>query len=151
MTPDEIQRMRQGAQMLSILSQLYGSRMSKLLEPHGLTPAQFGVLNHIARPDLAEGTRISDIAKAVELNQPAITKTIAKFEAMSLATLTPSPDDQRAKRVMITPQGQEALITIQKSLAPGLAGLFAELSPEEFGSFAKSAGKLISWLDQNRL
>ena len=136
---------------LSILCQLFSSRMAALLEPHGLTPAQFGILNHIARPDLREGTRISDIAQAVEVRQPAVTKTIAKFEAAGLVSLTPSATDQRTKRIHLTQAGGEHLIDIQKSIGPGLAGLFANIPEGELAQFTQTASKLISWLDSNRL
>lgn len=139
------------ARTLSILCQLFSSRMAALLEPHGLTPAQFGILNHIARPDLREGTRISDIAQAVEVRQPAVTKTIAKFEATGLVKLTPSTTDQRAKLIAITPTGAAHLVDIQKSIGPGLAGLFANFPEGELAQFNQTAGKLISWLDTNRL
>ena len=137
--------------MLSILCQLFSSRMAALLEPHGLTPAQFGILNHIARPDLREGTRVSDIAKAVEVRQPAVTKTIAKFEEAGLVRLTPSAHDARAKLINITPEGGAHLIEVQKSIGPNLAGLFADIPAEDLAQFNRTAGKLIGWLDTNRL
>lgn len=137
---------------LSILCQLFASRMSALLEPHGLTPAQFGILNHIARPDLREsGTRVSDIAAAVEVGQPAVTKTIAKFEEMALVRLAPSPTDQRAKIIHLTDAGGSFLIGVQKALGPGLAGLFADIPEQELIAFNQTAGKLLRWLDANRL
>lgn len=147
MKPD----MQTSTRMLSILCQLFSSRMAALLEPHGLTPAQFGILNHIARPDLRDGTRISDIAQAVEVRQPAVTKTVAKFEAAGLVRLTPSATDQRTKLIKITQTGTDQLIDIQKSIGPGLAGLFANIPEAELAQFNQTAGKLIGWLDTNRL
>ncbi len=47
---------------LSILCQLFSARMAALLEPHELTPAQFGILNHITPTGT---TQLIDIQKGI--------------------------------------------------------------------------------------
>lgn len=138
------------ATWLSIVSQLYGTRMARLLEPHGMTPAQFNILHHLARADREQGTRISDIAAAVEVNQPAVTKAIAKFEAMALVTLRDDADDKRAKRVTAT-QGTDALLSkIHSSLTPELAQMFEIFGAEELAQFSRTLQRLGQHLDQMR-
>ena len=64
------------ATWLSNVSRLFGTRMTFLLEPHGLTLGQSGILHHIVRQRSRRGSRISDIAAAVEVGQPAVAKTL---------------------------------------------------------------------------
>ena len=67
--------------------------MNTLLKPHGLTLGQFSIL--ITSPNKAQGGhRVSDIAAAVEVGQPAVTKAMQKFEAMGLVSES-DPSDKR--------------------------------------------------------
>jgi len=49
--------------------------MTILLEPHGLASGQSGIPHHIVRRRSRRGSRISDIAAAVEVGRPAVAKT----------------------------------------------------------------------------
>ena len=64
------------ATWLSDVSRLFGTRMTILPEPRGLTSGQSGILHHIVRRPSRRGSRISDIAAAVEVGRPAVTKTL---------------------------------------------------------------------------
>ena len=112
-----IETIAESATWLSIVSQLYNGRMAKLLEPHGMTLGQFSILHHIARPKIAGDTRISDIAEAVLVEQPAVTKAIAKFDSMGLVELTSCPLDKRAKLVTATTKAATCSILFMSILA----------------------------------
>lgn len=139
------------ATWLSIVGKLFGTRMSILLEPHGMTPGQFSILNHITRQKLDGGSRISEIAAAVEVEQPAVTKTIAKFEIMGLVEITPSPADKRAKSVTATPKATELLANIYKDIGPDCFQVFSALDDGEIAGFCDQLKQLGQWLDKNRL
>lgn len=140
---------------LSIASQLFTSRMETLLESRGLTVAQFGILNHLARLQGADRQarplRISDIASAVEVNQPAVTKAVAKFEGMGLVTTEASPDDRRARLVRIAPSGIGLLVELRSLFGPDVRAWSTLWSPEEVDRFNRDLEKLARWLDANRL
>ena len=139
------------ATWLSIVSQLYTTRMNALLAPHDLTLAQFGILHHIVRPENSGGSRISDIAAAVEVGQPAVTKAIAKFRTLGLVVLDESPGDKRSRIVRPTPLANQRLTEIRKSIGPDLGQMFGAMDQADFAIFAKSLKRLGMWLDQNRL
>lgn len=148
---DDEQLIGECAMWLSITSQLFGTRMGKLLEPHGLTTGQFSILNHLANPKHAKGARISDIATAVEVNQPAVTKAIAKFQNMGLVTLIADSEDQRSKRARLTDSAHIRLQEIRQDLGSDLSEMLGEFNMEELQTLNTGLRRLGQWLDTNRL
>lgn len=139
------------ATWLSIISQLFGNRMESLLKPHGLTLGQFSILHHIARQRIQGGNRISDIAAAVEVKQPAVTKAISKFRAMGLVEVRDDSSDRRAKSVIAKPEAALLLDTIYKSIGPDLFRVFQSIDDEQIVMFAQQLQHLGKWLDRDRL
>jgi len=154
----DIPSLREGSIWLSIVSQLFSNKMNKLLEPHDLTLVQFSVFNHLFRQEIGErqnghivnGSRISDIAAAVEAMQPAVTKIVTKFEQRGWVTILTSDKDKRTRRVIISKSGAEKLIEIQKSIGPQLGAVFMALEPDELKTFIGSLKKIGQFLDENR-
>lgn len=136
---------------LTIVSKLFGTRMQVLLEPHDLTAGQFSILHHIVRQQGQGGSRISDIAAAVEVEQPAVTKTIAKFQIMGLVETVESPKDKRAKLVTATPASGALLGKIYQDIGPDLARVLGAVDSDEIESFVATLKQLGQWLDRNRL
>jgi len=141
----------ENATWLSIVSQLFSARMSTLLKPYGLTLGQFSILHHIARKKLSGGNRVSDIAAAVEVGQPAVTKALHKFKAMGLVEFEYSPSDKRSTHVVVRLEASKLLDMIHKDIGPDLFRTFASLGDEEAVHFAKLLKQLGTWLDKNRL
>lgn len=136
---------------LTIVSKLFGTRMQLLLEPHGLTPGQFSILHHILRQPSGKGCRISDIAAAVEVEQPAVTKTIAKFQNMGLVEITASTSDKRAKLITAGPAAGALLGQIYQDIGPDLLNAFTSIGADDIQQFTALLKQLGTWLDQNRL
>lgn len=140
----------EAATWLSIVSLLFASRMETLLAEFDLTFGQFSILNHMARPDLMGGTRVSEIAGVVALKQPAVTKAMAKFEEKGFVQVEASEQDQRAKCVRLTAKGRAALQRIQHRTAPDLAQMFGTMPTDRLLSFISQMKDLGEWLDQHR-
>jgi DNA-binding MarR family transcriptional regulator len=136
---------------LSIVSKLFNTRMHVLLAPHGLTPAQFSILHHVSRQLLEGGQSISKIAAAVEVEQPAVTKTMAKFENLGLVEIEAHPSDRRSKLVHATPKADKLLGTIYQDIGPDLFAVFGSLDGTDVENFAAQLKLLGHWLDKNRL
>ena len=143
--------MGESAKWLSVATQLFSTRMNKMLAPHQMTLSQFSILNHIAGLPEGQSQRISDIADAVEVNQPAVTKVVNKFENLGLVELQADVTDQRARRVRILPKGLLEIRKIQECLAPDLERMFAAYSSEELANLTSAMKRLAQWLDGNRL
>lgn len=135
---------------LSIASKLFNTRMGVLLAPHDLTQSQFSILHHITRKG-PEGGRISQMAAAVEVEQPAVTKAVAKFQNMGLVEIDAHPTDKRSKIVRATPRADRLLETIYRDMGPDLYQVFGSLGDTDIAAFAQQLKTLGRWLDKNRL
>ncbi|MCB1332893.1 MAG: winged helix-turn-helix transcriptional regulator [Roseivivax sp.] len=103
---------------VGIVSQLYHSIMAENLVGHGLTVAQFQVLAHLSRREKPQ--RITDIARAVDVGQPAVTKMLAKFENAGWVSVVEESSDRRSRLASVTPAGHDHLRRVQPQLFPGL-------------------------------
>lgn len=90
---------------IAIIEHLARNRLERLL-PDGLRASHFVVLNHLAR--MGDGRSLARIARAVQVERPAMTNTIQKLEARGLVRLGPHPSDGRGKLVFLTEAGRTA-------------------------------------------
>jgi MarR family transcriptional regulator for hemolysin len=116
-------------QQLGIVSTLYRSLIESLLVPHDVTWAQFSLLLHLARRNGA--SRISEIASAVKLTQPAVTKVVQKFSAQQMVIVRSDQSDGRNRLVEITEEGRSRLVAMQRSFGPAFHELLLDWSEEE--------------------
>jgi DNA-binding MarR family transcriptional regulator len=90
---------------IGIIDQLTGNMLDQAL-PRGMTKAQFTVLNHFVRLDIAEKSP-ANLASAFQIRRPTITSTLARMESAGLVVIRADPKDGRAKLVSITSAGRE--------------------------------------------
>ena len=134
---------------LGILSQLFSNRMSTLLTPFDLTSTQLALLNHLARR--RTGQSISELASALEIQQPGMTKVVQRLESQGLVTSQPDHDDPRRKLVSISTAGHERRTEVGRYLSGDVERWFADWSTAELNQLSASLGRLIAFLDGNRL
>ncbi len=146
-TPDQLIKF---STLMGITSQLFETRMSKLISRHDLTSSQFALLNHLARHQ-GENESVSDLTDALELNQPAITKIVQKLTKKGLVETRKDEQDSRKKWVTITPTGLQAIGTVMRDLGPDVSSWFEEWTAEDLDRFNADLDRLSNWLDQNRL
>lgn len=135
---------------IGIATQLYSTRMEQRLSEFGLTGAQFSILNHLARR-MPDGQGITAIAAAVEVRQPAVSKVVAKFEALGWVSFHAAQGDARAKTVRLTQSGGAHLRDVQKSLLPDYTAMLEGWSDEDIAQLTALLFRLTGWLDANRL
>ncbi len=90
---------------IGIISQLSGAIMARVL-PHGLSMAQFGVLNNFVR--LGGERTPAGLAEAFQVTRGAMTNTLARLEAQGFIAVRADPEDGRGKIVEITDAGRAA-------------------------------------------
>lgn len=112
---------------ISIIAHLAENEFQRIL-PEGLTPAQFGVLNHLLRLDTAE--TVTELASAFQVAQPTMSSTVRKLEDKGFVEFVPDTEDRRIKRVSVTKAGRKKRKKSVKALEPYWAEL-AMLAPEE--------------------
>ncbi|MEM7426460.1 MAG: MarR family transcriptional regulator [Pseudomonadota bacterium] len=90
---------------IGIINQLSSAVLSRVL-PHGLSLAQFGVLNHFVR--LGGERTPARLAAAFQVTRGAMTNTLSRLEAQGFVAIRPDPEDGRGKLVTITEAGRSA-------------------------------------------
>jgi DNA-binding MarR family transcriptional regulator len=76
------------------------------LRPHGLTPAQYGVLSVLARQPGASG---ADLARALTTTPQAVNGVLATLEREALIERRPHPTHGRILQVTLSSAGQQRL------------------------------------------
>ena len=132
---------------IGIIEQLSRAQFERGL-PHGLTLAQFKVLNHFARLG-GERSPIS-LARAFQVTKGAVTNAVQKLEAKGFVATRPDPDDGRGKLVYLTDAGRAARDDAIATLQPVFPLLFAEFSDAEFAAALPFLERLRKFLDENR-
>ncbi len=133
------------ANRFGLASQLFQSLLDRRLAPMGLTSAQLSVLSHLARRRSPQ--RVTDIAKTVQVGQPAVTKMLAKFETAGWIKMIASDTDKRSKVAQITPKGGEHLVSVQKSLLPELGPYLMGWDDAKLKQFTENLFEFASFLD----
>ena len=104
---------------IGIINQLVSTLFDKVL-PADMTRAQFTVLNHFVRLNIAERSP-AQLASAFQLTRPTMTSTLARMERHGLIKMVPDPADGRGKLVSLTDKGRatrEACVAAMLPLAP---------------------------------
>lgn len=91
--------LRQAGQALS-------GAMEMAVRPHGLTPAQYGVLSVLAREPGASG---AELARACSTTAQAMNGVLATLEREALIERHPHPTHGRILQVTLTTEGQRRL------------------------------------------
>ena len=126
-------------------AQLFQTKLEAGLAPYGLTIPQMSVLSHLVA--LAQPLRVTEIARAVEVGQPAVTKMLTKFEHAGWVGFITSAEDRRSKAVVATDNGRKLLAEVQQSIFPTLGGFFSEWKSEDLANFSEYLKKVIQLMD----
>lgn len=78
----------------------------RIFRPHGLSEAQFNVLNVLAAPARAGGVTQREISDILVVDRSNVTGLLDRMEAAGWVKREPVPDDRRAWRVRLTPTGR---------------------------------------------
>lgn len=132
---------------IGIIDQLASTEFARVL-PHGLTTAQFSVLNHFVR--LGDDKTPAYLAAAFQLTRGTMTSTLGRLQEKGFVQICPDPKDGRSKRVTITEAGRAAREDSIAAIAPELERTRQILTADERATLLPLLRKLRVWLDENR-
>lgn len=133
---------------IGIIDQLVSTMLTNAL-PQGMTKAQFTVLNHFVRLDIAEKSP-ADLASAFQVRRPTITSTLARMESTGLVAMRVDPRDGRAKLVSITAAGREMREKCISALAMMIPMIEPVITDAEMQALLPKLRKLRTGLDMLR-
>jgi DNA-binding MarR family transcriptional regulator len=108
---------------------------------HGLDRGSFVVLATLGD---AATLRASELAGLVELDLSTVSRHVTYFEQLGLVTREPDPDDRRASRISLTPQGRTALKVIRDARIEILDAVFASWSTTDRIDLQRLLDQLLS-------
>jgi len=133
---------------IGIIDQLAGTAFERAL-PKGMTRAQFTVLHHFMRRNLAEQTP-AQLADAIQVTRPTMTSTLSRMERAGLVTVRPDPADGRSKLVALTRAGRDMRDACIEKVAPILPIASAALSDGDMEQALALLRRLRTVLDNAR-
>nr|WP_246733383.1 MarR family transcriptional regulator [Methylobacterium sp. BTF04] len=89
---------------------------------HTLSQTRFLVMIVIDRELERKSLLASEIADRLDISRPVVTETVKALSQAGLLSSIPDPEDGRAKRITLTPNGQAVLA----SLLPGYFAIIAD-------------------------
>ena len=132
---------------IGIIEQLATTELTRVL-PHGLTPAQFTVLNHCVR--LGDNKTPAELAAAFQITRGTLTTTLKRLEEKGFISLIPDATDGRSKRVLLTETGRSAREESIAATYPLLAQLADELPEGLSDTLLPGLQALRQHLDEHR-
>ncbi|MEQ8692838.1 MAG: MarR family transcriptional regulator [Pseudomonadales bacterium] len=87
--------------------------VDQAVKPLGITRSQFWVLVNTARYG-NEGIAQTELARLMSVGKVSLGGVIDRMEANDLLVRLPDPVDRRAKKVFMTPKGEDLLRTLQE-------------------------------------
>jgi DNA-binding MarR family transcriptional regulator len=116
--------LRQAGQALS-------GAMEVALRPHGLTPAQYGVLSVLARQP---GTSGADLARACSTTPQAMNGVLGTLERDSLIERRPHPTHGRILQATLTTEGRRRLEAANPAMQALRRTIERDLTPDELAT-----------------
>ena len=133
---------------IGIVNQLAAAAFERLL-PHGLTRAQFTVLNHCVR--LGDNKTPAQLAARFQVTRGTMTSTLARLEEKGFIRIDPDPVDGRSKRVLLTRKGRAAREDSIRVALPLLSEATDAIPREMVERLLPQIEIIRAWFDQNRL
>jgi DNA-binding MarR family transcriptional regulator len=103
---------------------LFLRESARLFRPHGLTAAQFNVLNILAGPASAAGLSQRELADALVVDRSNVTGLVDRMETAGWVRRADDPADRRVYRVKLTAVGRK----LQERVAPGYVDVVRQVT-----------------------
>jgi len=108
------------------LNRVIHMNMFKSLEPKQKMTPLF-VMIRLKKANVQGGMRVSEIASSIGITVPAVTQILTSLEKSGLVHRAMDPEDRRAVRVVLTPEGESMLDPALKSYDDSFAALIEYL------------------------
>lgn len=125
--------------LMARLGQLSSHAFGQALEPLGLHPRDFGVMNIVAnQPGLTQQRLHAQTA----IDTSSMVAVIDELERRGLAERRTHPDDRRARAIHLTAEGERVLTEARKLAAKHQAQFFDALTADELRALTELLQKV---------
>ena len=137
--PEETDRDEPLADLFMSRARALRRRWSGSVAPWDLSPHQARALRVVASHEPA---RRGEVASHLRIAPRSATEVLDGLEARDLVRREADPDDRRAVRVALTPQGRSVLAEVSRARDGESAAYLASLSPREQTQLARLLRRL---------
>lgn len=109
-------------------------RFKQILEPHGITPVQCGVLNCLYKED---GLSLKAIADSLALNASTITGIIDRMEEKKFIKRKPDRSDRRSISIFLTDKAKKLEPETVNAITELNSSVMKELTEQEKVTFRR--------------
>ena len=121
------------------LHQRVSDRVAEVLEPIGLTPAQYACLSFIRPP---ENRTSADLARRLDISAQSTGETVATLDQLGLVRRFHKPGDSKRKYLALTDAGLDKLAEADRMIVRAENEFLAALAPDEAQRFMVSVQTL---------
>ena len=121
-----------------------------ILEDAGV-PVPASHLPALAALDDGGPMTIGDLARALGVSQPGVTRTTATLEAAGLVRSGAAEDDGRARVVALSAAGRQLLARLRRRTFPGIEAAVREACDDDSGRFLAQLASLEDALEETPL
>ena len=141
---------RQGALVreLAIVHQLMTTRLNRALRPLGLTMTHTSLLLHLTGHP--QGCTIGELADAMEVNQPAVSKTVKTLTDTGAVSVHLDPSDARRRTVRLTEAGGALIGQAMQAMHPEASLGLQDLDDERLATLTDLLRTVRERLDASR-
>jgi len=130
---------------LAIVHQLATTRLNRALKPLGLSMTHTSVLFHLARQ--VGGSTVGEVAAAMDVNQPAVSKTLRALADRGAVAIDTPADDARRRSVRLTRQGQVLLARAMTAMDPEATATFDTMGDRDLRTLVDLLARVRDRLD----
>ena len=134
---------------IGIIDHRVRNRLERRL-PHGLTLAQYGVLNHFARLGPGHESSPHALADTFQVSRATMTGTLRRLAEKSFVDILPHGSDGRRRIVRLTPKGLSAREESLARMEPDIARLRSAFPQRFADDLLVPLTELREWLDADR-
>jgi DNA-binding MarR family transcriptional regulator len=106
-------------------------RMLERLHERGFDDLDAAHLNVFQYPG-PQGARPTELATRLRISKQALNYLLGELERLDYLERRPDPDDQRSKRVALTPRGTSAISVIREAVGEVETAWAQQIGPERF-------------------
>jgi DNA-binding MarR family transcriptional regulator len=128
---------------LLLCTSYYERAVGAVLQPFGLSIADFDVLNTLRRVGDQHGSKPSDMARSSLITTGAMTSRLDRLERAGLIRRTPDPADRRGVLIRLTPRGSKVARQALQELIAANQAFLKPLSGQQRDSIASALKQLL--------
>ncbi|MGC5628143.1 MarR family winged helix-turn-helix transcriptional regulator [Georgenia sp. Z1344] len=133
---------------LGMLAQVFQSRSREILAPLGTSLTHMTLLTHLERhPD---GQGVAAIAAAIDIQQPGVSKAVARLAELGSVVVETDPADRRARRVRLSERGATELAGMRARLAGEVEAWFEDWDDARLAQLGEDVRRLAGRIDARR-